>query len=161
MKRIELEARAIQDLKLQGWECERAPNQSKRIPIKKGNKIIRWQYVAIKHDYFNIFDLIAVKDNIIRFIQVTSEDISKSTAPNWSLRQHMHKIEKHWNVKIPVELFFYKKLKNRWALSQYVYEDNNWFVVNLDSLNGSIYPDIKTPMKLTKAYINASEVVNE
>ena len=68
MSRRDLELRAKKDLEASGYLVERAV--SKAIFTPKG-------FVAMSFDFFNCFDLIAVKENEIRFIQVSSSDEAK------------------------------------------------------------------------------------
>ena len=124
MKRSELEKRAIKSLVLKGYTCERAYNKAVYIPGKG--------YVGRRFDFFHVIDIIAIKGREIRMIQVTSEDAnhdSKAHSKNGSHASydHMKKIEKYWHFELPLELWTYEKIRNKWELRIQTFIDNMWY----------------------------------
>lgn len=123
MKRSDLEKRAIKLLAEQGYTCERAYNKAVFIPGKG--------YVGKRFDFFHVIDIIAIKNSEIRFIQVTSEDAnheSKAHNKNGSHAEydHVKKIEKYWKFEMPIELWTYEKIKNKWKLRVKSYTQGIW-----------------------------------
>ena len=124
MKRSDLEKKAIKLLAEQGYTCERAYNKAVYLPGKG--------YVGKRFDFFHVIDVLAIKGNEIRMIQVTSEDSnsgSKHHSRNGSDSEynHMKKIEKYWHFEIPIELWTYEKIKNKWELRIQTFIDNMWY----------------------------------
>ena len=124
MKRSDLEKRAITLLEKQGYTFERAYNKAVYLPGKG--------YVGRRFDFFHVIDIIGIKSSEIRFIQVTSEDAnheSKAHIKNGShaTYDHMKKIEKYWNFEIPIELWTYEKIKNKWELRVQSYTKGIWY----------------------------------
>ena len=114
MSRRDLELRAKKDLEASGYLVERAV--SKAIFTPKG-------FVARSFDFFNCFDLIAVKENEIRFIQVPSSDEAKGD--NRTLRAHKKKINDNWPIDGP-EIWHYYKIKGRWYPQKYQRQEGKW-----------------------------------
>lgn len=140
MKRSDLEKRAISSLQKEGYTCERAYNKAVFIPGKG--------YVGKRFDFFHVIDILAIKGNEIRMIQVTSEDAnheSKAHLKNGSQATYMHmkKIEKYWDFEIPIELWTYEKIRNKWELRIQTYIDNMWY-------QGIVSQAIQNPV--TKSY---------
>lgn len=140
MNRSDLEKRAIDTLEEQGYTCERAYNKSVYIHGKG--------YIGRRFDFFHVIDIIAIKSSEIRFIQVTSEDAnheSKAHSRNGSHAEyeHMRKIEKYWHFEIPIELWTYEKIRNKWALRVQSYASGMWY-------QGIISRVIQNPV--TKSY---------
>ena len=111
MKRSDLEKRAIDSLEEEGYTCERAYNKAVFIPGKG--------YVGTRFDFFHVVDIIAIQENRVRWIQVTSQDAnheSKAHNKNGSHAEydHVKKIEKYWKFEMPIELWTYEKIKNKW-----------------------------------------------
>ncbi len=124
MKRSDLEKRAIASLEEEGYTCERAYNKAVFIPGKG--------YVGTRFDFFHVIDVLAIKGNEIRMIQVTSEDAnheSKAHNKNGShaTYDHMKKIEKYWHFEIPIELWTYEKIRNKWELRIKSYAQGMWY----------------------------------
>jgi hypothetical protein len=142
MKRSDLEKRAINLLEEQGYTCERAYNKAVFIPGKG--------YVGMRFDFFHVIDIIAIKSSEIRFIQVTSQNAnhdSKHHSRNGSDSEydHMKKIEKYWSFAIPIELWTYEKIHNKWELRVQSYAQGIWYqgiIANVikNPVTGSYYP---------------------
>ncbi|MGC8699227.1 MAG: hypothetical protein ACP5RE_03530 [Candidatus Acidifodinimicrobium sp.] len=100
MKRRELEIRAKKELEEKGYAVARAMSSA---------RVIGGKYIAHYNDFFNAFDLIAVKDNEVRFIQVTSGK---------QLSSHKKKVKDNFPFFFPkvvtVELWYYYKLGRKW-----------------------------------------------
>ncbi len=131
MKRSDLEKKAIDTLEEQGYTCERAYNKAVFIPGKG--------YVGTRFDFFHVIDILAIRGNEIRMIQVTSENAkpdSKHHSKNGSDSEydHVKKIEKYWHFEIPVELWIYEKIKNRWVLRVQSYIKGTWFQGIIDNV---------------------------
>ena len=123
MNRTELEKRAIRELEDDGYTCERAYNKAVFIP-KKG-------YIAKSYDFFHVVDIIALKGNEVKFIQVTSENASPdskhhSSNGSDSVYNHKKKIEQYWPFDLPLELWAYEKIKNRWYLKTEIFYKGQW-----------------------------------
>ena len=116
MSRRDLELRAKKELEASGYLVERAV--SKGIFTPKG-------FVARSFDFFNCFDLIAVKENEIRFIQVSSSDEAKGD--NRTLRAHKKKINDNWPIDGP-EIWHYYKAKGRWYPEKYQRHEGKWLL---------------------------------
>jgi hypothetical protein len=106
--RRRLESRAAESLKQDGWFTDvTIPS----VKIYKGN------YVSNRHDFFNVFDLIALHpDRMPRFIQITSA--GSGVDPGQTIRSHKQKIEDAlpYIDTIKQEIWVYMKLKNgRWG----------------------------------------------
>ncbi|PYB68164.1 hypothetical protein DMB44_05435 [Thermoplasma sp. Kam2015] len=114
MNRSDLERKAIKQLELEGYVCERASNKAVFVPNKG--------YVARRFDFFHVVDIIALQKSDVRFIQVTSENASPnsrhhSSSGSDSVYKHRKKIEQYWKFTVPVELWIYSKKGGRWVLS--------------------------------------------
>jgi hypothetical protein len=147
MKRSDLEKRAIYTLSKEGYTCERAYNKAVFIPGKG--------YAGMRFDFFHVIDIIALKDSEIRFIQVTSENAnpeSKHHSKNGSDSEYAHikKIEKYWHFEIPLELWTYEKIHNKWELRIQTFIDNMWY-------QGIVSLVIQNPV--TKSYYAIREKV--
>jgi hypothetical protein len=64
-------------------------------------------------------------------IQVTSEDAnhkSRAHSRNGSHAEydHVKKIEKYWKFEMPIELWTYEKIKNKWKLRVKSYTQGIW-----------------------------------
>ena len=116
MSRRDLELRAKKELEASGYLVERAV--SKAIFTPKG-------FVARSFDFFNCFDLIAVKENEIRFIQVSSSD--EANGDNRTLRAHKKKINDNWPIDGP-EIWHYYKVKGRWHPQKYQRQEGKWLL---------------------------------
>ena len=136
MKRSDLEKRAIDSLEEEGYTCERAYNKAVFIPGKG--------YVGTRFDFFHVVDIIAIQENRVRWIQVTSQDAnheSKAHLKNGSQATYMHmkKIEKYWDFEIPIELWTYEKIKNKWELRVKSYTQGIWYQgINMISENPEV-----------------------
>ena len=124
MKRSDLEKRAISSLQKEGYTCERAYNKAVFIPGKG--------YVGKRFDFFHVIDIIAIQDSEIRFIQVTSEDSnpeSKHHSRNGSDAEynHMKKIQRYWGFAMPIELWTYEKIHNKWEVRIKSYIHARWY----------------------------------
>ena len=121
MSRRDLELRAKKELESEGWKVERAV--SKAVFTPKG-------FVARSFDFFNCFDLIAVRESETRFIQITSSDVSartKKSNPNQSLNFRKRKIDELWGTSLPVpEIFHYVKEGNRWIQHRWIRTNSKW-----------------------------------
>ena len=123
MNRSDLEKRAIQGLEEDGYACERAYNKAVYIPGKG--------YVGRRFDFFHVVDIIAIKGSEVRFLQVTSQNAnpnSRQHSRNGShaVTDHKKKIEAYWTFDIPIELWAYEKVRNRWTLAIEVYRSRKW-----------------------------------
>lgn len=123
MNRSDLEKRAIQELEDNGYTCERAYNKAVYLPGKG--------YIAKSFDFFHVIDLIAIKANEVRWIQVTSENASRDSkhhSKNHSDAVYLHKkkIEQFWVFDLPLELWVYEKVRNRWNLTVEIYYGKEW-----------------------------------
>ena len=120
MSRRDLELRAKKELESEGWKVERAV--SKAVFTPKG-------FVARSFDFFNCFDLIAVRKGT-RFIQITSSDVSartKKSNPNQSLNFRKRKIDELWDASLPdPEIFHYVKEGNRWIQHHWIRINSKW-----------------------------------
>ncbi len=100
LKRRDLEVRAKKELEGKGYAVARAMSSA---------RIIGSKYVAHYNDFFNSFDLIAVKDNEVRFIQVTS---------GTQLSSHKKKVKENFpylfTKVVSVEMWYYYKLGRKW-----------------------------------------------
>ncbi|MGC8584876.1 MAG: hypothetical protein ACP5L4_01975 [Thermoplasmata archaeon] len=119
MNRRNFEYRAMKELKENGYAITRATLK----PVKIGKK-----WLSAQNDFFFSFDLIAVKDNEVRFIQVTSGTRS-------SLSKHKKKIERNFSFSFPsivsVELWFFYKLSGRWLKKIYFFKNGEWIPENV------------------------------
>ena len=123
MKRSDLEKRAIQELEDEGYICERAYNKAVFIPGKG--------YIGKRFDFFHVIDIIALKGSTVRWIQVTSEAASKESKHHSrngsdSGYNHRKKIEEYWTVDMPLELWVYEKVQNRWCRRIEIYQHRRW-----------------------------------
>jgi hypothetical protein len=114
MNRRDLEVRAMKELKEKGYAVARATLK----PVRIGKK-----WLSAQNDFFFSFDLIAVKDNEVRFIQVTSGTKS-------SLNKHKKKIEENFpfsfSSTVSVELWFYYKLRGKWKKVIWFFKNGEW-----------------------------------
>ncbi len=114
MNRRDLEVRAMKELKEKGYAVARATLK----PIRIGKK-----WLSAQNDFFFSFDLIAVRDNEVRFIQVTSGTKS-------SLNKHKKKIEENFpfsfSSTVSVELWFYYKLRGKWKKVIWFFKNGEW-----------------------------------
>ena len=132
MSRRDLELRAKKELEASGYLVERAV--SKAIFTPKG-------FVARSFDFFNCFDLIAVRGSETRFIQITSSDVNNKN-PDDILRKHKRKIDQLWPETLPdPEIFYYKKENGRWVLNLIPRWKGEW--VDLNILSESITGDLR------------------
>ena len=130
MSRRDLELRAKKELESEGWKVERAV--SKAVFTPKG-------FVARSFDFFNCFDLIAVRESETRFIQITSSDVNNKN-PDDILRKHKRKIDQLWPETLPdPEIFYYKKENGRWDMNQIIRSNGTWYNTNvlLDAVEGN------------------------
>jgi Holliday junction resolvase-like predicted endonuclease len=105
-----LERKYMDLLVSQGYVVERA---IRRI-IKKGNN----KFLNIGSDFFGLFDLIALKDNKILFVQVTSG--------NWHTKNELIEFaDKIKNPNITFILAKYNKEKDAFDEFRYKYNKNN------------------------------------
>ncbi len=123
MNRSDLEKRVIQELEEEGYICERAYNKSVYIPGKG--------YVGKRFDFFHVIDIIAIRGSEVRWIQVTSQNAnpnSRQHSRNGShaVTDHKKKIEEYWPFDLPLELWEYEKVRNRWTLAIEVYHGKKW-----------------------------------
>lgn len=92
--------RAKKELEERGYTTARAMSSA---------RIIGGKYIANYNDFFNAFDLIAVKNNEVRFIQVTS---------GTQLSSHKKKVKDNFpfffTKVVTVELWYYYKLGRKW-----------------------------------------------
>jgi hypothetical protein len=114
MNRRDLELKAMHELQEKGYAVARATLK----PVKVGGK-----WLSAQNDFFFSFDLIAVKNDDVRFIQVTSGTQS-------SLSKHKKKIEENFPFSfssvVSVELWFYYKLGGRWKRVIWFFEKGKW-----------------------------------
>jgi len=114
MNRHDLEIKAMGDLLEKGYAVARATLK----PVKVSGK-----WVSAQNDFFYAFDLIAIKNNEIKFIQVTSGTKS-------SLSKHKKKIEENFPFSfsdtVSIELWFYYKIKGRWKKVIYYFKNGEW-----------------------------------
>jgi len=84
---------------------------------------VKGKWVSAQNDFFFSFDLIAVKDNEVRFIQVTSGTLS-------SLSKHKKKIEENFPFSfssvVSIELWYYYKIGGRWKKSIWFFKNKEW-----------------------------------
>ena len=127
MSRRDLELRAKKELEAEGWKVERAV--SKAVFTPKG-------FAARSFDFFNCFDLIAVNNENVRFIQITSDDHNQTTNPNKSLNVHKRKIDRVWPYSQP-EIWRYLKEGNRWKKEIHVRMEGEWVQIpSSESITG-------------------------
>ncbi len=119
-----LEKKAKQQLIGEGYQVERAFAVGLKRIMVNGKP----RYINTRHDFFNVIDLIAVKDNDVRFIQVTSSNtVSKKKGDvEKSLYNHKKKIEANWKNSKAIELWFFIKIKSRWKLYVHYYSEGKW-----------------------------------
>jgi hypothetical protein len=114
MNRRNLEIKAMAELLEKGYSVARATLK----PVKVSGK-----WVSAQNDFFYAFDLIAIKNNEIRFIQVTSGTKS-------SLSKHKKKIEENFPFSfsdtVSIELWFYYKIKRKWEKVIYYFKNGKW-----------------------------------
>jgi len=114
MNRRDLEIKAMVELLEKGYAVARATLK----PVKVSGK-----WVSAQNDFFYAFDLIAIKSNEVRFIQVTSGTKS-------SLSKHKKKIEENFPFSfsdtVSIELWFYYKIKGRWKKVIYYFKNGKW-----------------------------------
>ena len=114
MNRRDLEVRAMHELQEKGYAVARATLK----PVK-----VKGKWVSAQNDFFFSFDLIAVKDNEVRFIQVTSGTLS-------SLSKHKKKIEENFPFSfssvVSIELWYYYKIGGRWKKSIWFFKNKEW-----------------------------------
>jgi hypothetical protein len=114
MNRRNLEIKAMAELFEKGYSVARATLK----PVKVSGK-----WVSAQNDFFYAFDLIAIKNNEIRFIQVTSGTKS-------SLSRHKKKIEENFPFSfsdtVSIELWFYYKIKGKWEKVIYYFKNGEW-----------------------------------
>jgi hypothetical protein len=120
MTRRDLELKAKKNLEEHGYRVERAVSKA---------VFIHGKFMAVSFDFFNCFDLIAVSDMDIRFVQVTSSDEKEEDSR--SLRMHKKKINDKWPFNRP-EIWHYRKEGNKWALRQFIRLDGKWVKHNVD-----------------------------
>jgi len=106
----DLERRLQVELENEGWRTERAVPQV---------HIIHGRYVSNNHDFFNCFDLIALKDDKVRFIQVCS---------GTTLEDHKRKIDRTFPyTSNPIqEIVYFYKMKNRWMHVSHLRVVSGW-----------------------------------
>jgi len=109
----ELEHRAQKELEKKGYKVVRA---------MASGKFINGKYITHYNDFFNAFDLIAVKDNEVRFVQVTSGE---------QLNSHKNKVKANFNFFFPkvvsIEIWYYYKLKGKWQYRILYLRNGVWF----------------------------------
>jgi hypothetical protein len=114
MNRRNLEIKAMGELLEKGYAVARATLK----PVKVSGK-----WVSAQNDFFYAFDLIAIKNNEVRFIQVTSGTKS-------SLSKHKKKIEENFPFNfsdtVSIELWFYYKIKGKWGKVIYYFKNGEW-----------------------------------
>jgi hypothetical protein len=114
MNRRDLEIKAMAELLEKGYAVARATLK----PVKVSGK-----WVSAQNDFFYAFDLIAIKNNEVRFIQVTSGTKS-------SLSKHKKKIEENFpfgfSDTVSIELWFYYKIKGKWEKVIYYFKNGEW-----------------------------------
>jgi len=114
MNRRDLEIKAMAELLEKGYAVARATLK----PVKVSGK-----WVSAQNDFFYAFDLIAIKNNEVRFIQVTSGTKS-------SLSKHKKKIEENFPFSfsdtVSIELWFYYKIKGKWEKVIYYFKNSEW-----------------------------------
>jgi hypothetical protein len=114
MNRIDLEKRAVKELIEGGYATERS------IPSVK---YIGGRPVSNRRDFYNCFDVIAIKDQDMRLIQVCS---------GTTLRAHEKKI----NLLFPTttmprqEIWYYYKVGRYWAYKIYIRDKiKGWYLL--------------------------------
>jgi len=114
MNRRNLEIKAMVELLEKGYAVARATLK----PVKVSGK-----WVSAQNDFFYAFDLIAIKNNEVRFIQITSGTKS-------SLSRHKKKIEENFPFSfsdtVSIELWFYYKIKGKWEKVIYYFKNGEW-----------------------------------
>ena len=108
----ELERRAQKELEKKGYKVIRA---------MASGRFINGKYITHYNDFFSVFDLIAVKDNEVRFIQVTSGE---------QLSSHKSKVKANFNFTfkniVTVEIWYFYKLKGKWQYRILYLKDGEW-----------------------------------
>jgi len=108
----ELERRAKKELEEKGYKVIRA---------MASGRFFNGKYITHYNDFFNVFDLIAVKDNEVRFIQVTSGE---------QLSSHKSKIKVNFDFSfkdiVTIELWYYYKLKGKWQYRILYLKNGEW-----------------------------------
>ncbi len=105
MDRRDLEIRAVSDLEKDGYLVQRALFSIKHLPDGR--------IISNQSDIFGVWDIIAVKPDECRLIQICSGS---------TFQDHMKKI----NGSFPVvrwakeEIWYYHKEKNRWKYDIYI-----------------------------------------
>jgi len=112
LKPRELERRAQKELEKKGYKVVRA---------MASGRFINGKYITHYNDFFNVFDLIAVKDNEVRFIQITSGE---------QLSSHKSKVKANFNFSfkntVTIEIWYYYKLKGKWQYKILYLKDGEW-----------------------------------
>jgi hypothetical protein len=111
--RTKLEVKAKKLLESRNYSVERA---------KVSAKIVHGHFIRNRNDFFGIFDLIAVRGDECRFIQITS-------GSRQNIYAHKRKIDEAFKDSFKgshCELWFYEMLKHRWHLSIFHRTDNGW-----------------------------------
>lgn len=128
--RRDLEARAISELTEHGYACERARLVATYIGAGR--------LVARPHDWFGSFDVIAVKNHFVRFIQVTSVDAGSASPDRFDstavIRNHRRNIDENFPYAfnggtVSIELWCYRKMGNKWVRSIYRRKEDGWHVM--------------------------------
>lgn len=109
--RRELETKAKKELEKDGYLVDKAWLEASYIGPGKP--------VAKRRDFFRAFDLIAVRDNEVRFIQVTSTEELAKKDPHDILGMHRRKINEVFPVDVPLEIWFFRKNGRSWEKSIY------------------------------------------
>lgn len=124
--RRELEKKAKAELEEQGYLVDKAWLEASYIGPGKP--------VAKRRDFFHAFDLLAVRDNEVRFIQVTSTEELAKKDPHDILGSHRRRIDEAFPVDVPLEIWFFRRNKRSWEKSIYTRsKSGNGFVWTLHS----------------------------
>lgn len=110
--RRSLEKRAKEELEAQGYIVDRA--------WLEASYLAGGRAIPKRRDFFGSFDLIAVRDGEVRWVQVTSTAEAKGKDPAGKLGSHRRNIDSRFPVDLPVEIWFYRKRGGRWERDIYM-----------------------------------------
>lgn len=133
-----LELKVIKIFTKLKYQCERAKHTTY---INRYTKKIQSKH----NDFFKAWDIIATKDLITIYIQVTSGSYE-------SLRYHMRKIEANWKQARSINLLYYyqKDKKNRWIPTIRTYQEKEWILIEDPEIWLETYLS-NTPLQIKEA----------
>jgi hypothetical protein len=117
LKRRDLELRAKQELEQRGYTVARATIST---------RFIKNMYITNYNDFFNSFDLIAARNDEVRFIQVTS-----GTQLSPHKRKVLQNFPYSFKCGVSVEIWYYYKLGRKWEKTISLLKDGKWIESHL------------------------------